>query len=393
MNHQTSGRFKGLLWGLILLLLGLSLTYCSNPLAATPPPTVEIPLESKVGQLSASRTSLAGGETTDVRVAVVKVLGAADPFAYQWSTTGGVILAGQGTCCISYQAPDTPGAFEVHLAVQYESEFVQRTLILQVSAPPTATPTPAPTDTPQPAGPTPEPSATPLPTDLPLTDAVSYFNRAQEYYFKRDYERTLADYTKAIELNYDPLNEAYYNRGYVQYVQQNYTPAIEDFSQAIELNYDPIGLPYYNRANAHFYKGNNDQAIADYSKAIELEYDPLSLPYNSRGLAYRKKGEYDNAIADYTKAIELKHEPLIWPYFNRGNAYADKGDYERAISDYGEAIRLDPANANAYYQRGLAYKLKGDTAAASADFQKVMELDQDTLRTDAETQLQELAAP
>lgn len=388
MNHQTGGRFNNLPW-IILLFAGLSLTHC-NRLAATPPPAPEIPIESQVGQLSASRTTLPGGETADIRVAVVKVLGAADPFTYQWTTTGGVILAGQGTCCINYQAPDTPGAFDVQLTVKRDNQSVQRSITLQIIAPPT--PTLEPTVTPT-SGPPPIPTDTPVPTAFPLPDALAYFERAQENYFKRDYPQTLADYSKAIELDYDPLSDAYYNRGYVYYVQQDYTHAIEDFSKAIELNYDPIGLPYYNRANAYYYKGNNDQAIADYSKAIELEYDPLSLPYNSRGLAYRKKGDYDKAITDYTKAIELKHDPLTWPYYNRGNAYADKGDYDRAIADYTEALRLDPNNGSAYYQRGLANKLKGDPTTAAADFQKVLELGNDTLRSDAEAQLQELGKP
>lgn len=390
MQTWNSGRSKTIAW-VVLLLLSLGLTAC-NRLAATPAPPPEIPIESQVGQLSASRTALAGGETSDIRVAVVKVLGEADPFTYQWTTTGGVILAGQGTCCISYQAPDTPGAFEVQLTVKRDEQSILRTLTLQVSPPATPTPATTPTATPT-SGPPPEPTATAVSTLIPLPDAIAYFERAQQDYLKRDYVQTIADYTKAIELNYDPLSDPYYNRGFTYYVQQDYTHAIEDFSKAIELNYDPIGLPYYNRANANFYKGSNDQAIADYTKAIELEYDPLSLPYNNRGLAYRKRGDYDQAIADYSKAIELKHEPLIWPYFNRGNAYADKGDAALAIQDYTEALNLDPTNANIYYQRGLAYKLKGDPAAARADFQKVTELDSGSLRSDAEGQLQELGQP
>ncbi|HXV42152.1 MAG TPA: tetratricopeptide repeat protein [Anaerolineae bacterium] len=386
MTHLWCSRFKNLLW---ITLLLLSLTHC-NRIAATPPPSPEIPIESQVGQLSANKTALAGGETTDIRVAVVKVLGAEDPFEYQWSTTGGVILVGQGTCCINYQAPDTPGAYEVQLTVRHNNQSVLRSIALQIAPPPTPTAEPTATFTPAPPA---NPTATPLPTDIPLPDAIAHFQRAEDYYFKRDYERTIADYTRAIELNYDPLSDPYYNRGYVYYVQQDYTQAIADFSKAIELNYDPASVPYYNRANAHYYKGNNDQAIADYTKAIELQADPLSWVYNNRGLAYRKRGEYDLAIADYTKAIELKHEPPQWPFFNRANAYADKGDYDRAINDYNEALRLDPSIVDAYYQRGLAYKNKGDLNAAITDFKKVLELAQDSLRDDAAAQLQELGAP
>ena len=58
-----------------------------------------------------------------------------------------------------------------------------------------------------------------------------------------------------------------------------------------------------------------------------------------------------------------------------------------------EALRLDPSIVDAYYQRGLAYKNKGDLNAAIADFKKVLELDNDSLRAEAEAQLQELGAP
>lgn len=377
-----------LLWWIIVILLSLSLTRC-NRIVSTPVPPPEMPAESKVGELSASRATLSAGETADLRVAVVKVLGAEEPFEFQWSTTGGLILFGQGTCCVTYQAPETPGAYEVHLTVKLNNQMVQRSLVLQVTAP-TVTVEPSPTPSPAPPA---EPTATPVPTDIPLPDAIAYFQRAEAYYFKRDYERTIADYTKAIELNYDPLSDPYYNRGYVYYVQQDYTQAIADFTKAIELNYDPASVPYYNRANAHFYKGNNDHAIADYTRAIELNANPLSWVYNNRGLAYRKRGEYDLAVADYTKAIELKHDPPQWPYYNRGNAYADQGEYERAINDYNEALRLDPTIVDAYYQRGLAYKHQGDFNAARADFNKVLELATDSLRDQAEAQLQELGAP
>jgi tetratricopeptide (TPR) repeat protein len=380
MRYRSFLTLKNPAW-IIILIISLGLLQCRN--FSTPPPT-ETPIEGRVSHLQTDYTNLKVGEQVKVRVDVVKIVGDPTLFEYQWATTGGLVATGQGTCCITYHAPNTPGAFQIQLTVKYGQQFVQRSLTFNVIAP---TPTPTPTVPPG------TPTVTPTPTESPLPNAVAYFNRAQENYVRRDYERAIADYTKAIELNYEPLSEAYYQRGSVQYNEQNYRPAIDDFSQAIQLSYEPLGLVFYNRGNAYYYKGDNELAIADYTKAIELGHEPLSWLYNNRGLALRKQGQYEAAIADYTQAIELGHQPLHWPYYNRGNAYTDLGDYDKAITDYNQAINLDPANADAYYQRGQAYKKSGNPNNAIADFKKVLELGSETWRDEAEKELQGLGSP
>jgi len=382
MKAQPAGNFVRISVWMVIVLLSLGLIQCRY---LAPPQPVEVSLENRVGQIQTSRPQLVAGEQTDVRVGVIRSLDAPDPFEYQWTTTGGLITAGQNSCCVTYQAPEVPGNYQVNLTVRYENQFVQRSLTLVVMAPAS---TPVPTPTP---GPTATLVVTTAPTlDAPLSTANEYFQRAQTRYLERDYERTIADYTKAIEYNYEPLSEAFYNRGYVYYVQQNYSEAIEDFTKALEHNYDPPSLVHYNRGNAHYYKGDNEQAIEDYTKAIELGHEPLSWLYNNRGLAYRKIGAYDQAIADYTKAIELEHQPLNWPYYNRANAHADKEAYPQAITDYSQALQIDPTSVDAYYGRGVVYRKLGDVNRAIADFQKVLELGANYWRREAQTQLQEL---
>lgn len=371
----------------VVWLLGLLLSLCLTPCrtVSLPSPPTEVPLDSRVSVLQASRNTLPVKETAELRLDVVKIVNDTAQFQFVWSTTGGQIVAGQGSCCVSYQAPELPGSYQVQVTVAYGNQIVQRAVTLAVVQP-TVVVTPSPTPSPAP------PTHTPSPLDASLPDATAYYERAGQHYLRRDYERTITDYTKAIELKYDPLSDPYYLRGFVYYVQRQYRQAVEDFNQAIELNYDPVNQVYYDRANAYYYLGRYDQAIADYGKAIELKFEPASQPYNNRGLAYRKKGALEQAIADYTKAIELKHEPLNWPYVNRANAYADQSQYDQAIADYTQALQIDATSVDAYYGRGLAYKNKGDAALAIADFQKVRELDQDYWRQEAEKQLQELGA-
>ncbi|MFN8456976.1 MAG: tetratricopeptide repeat protein [Anaerolineae bacterium] len=381
-THLSRTRRHKIVW-LLGLLLSLCLVPCRT-VSLAPPPT-EVPLDSRVSALQTSRNTLPIKETAELRLDVVKIVNDTAQFQFVWSTTGGQIIVGQGTCCVTYQAPELPGSYQVQVTVAYGNQIIQRAVTL-AAVQPTVVVTPSPTSSPVP------PTNTPSPLDASLPDAKAYYERAGQNYLRRDYERTIADYTKAIELKYDPLSDPYYLRGFAYYVQREYSKAIEDFNKAIELTYDPVNRVYYDRANAYYYLGRYDQAISDYSKAIELKFEPASQPYNNRGLAYRKKGALEQAIADYTKAIELKHEPLNWPYFNRGNAYAEQGQYDKAIADFTQALQLDSTSVDAYYSRGLAYKNKGDAAHAIADFQKVRELDQDYWRQEAEKQLQELGA-
>ena len=380
---------------IVTVLLGLLLINCNTLLStpAPPPPPTPVAIQ-EVSELTANRTEIPVGETAEITVSVIKLLGDQTPLTFQWSTTGGLITQGQDTCCIVYEAPDTPGGYQVHLTIAHGEQLFHRSLNLLVTGQAVISETVPlePTPTATLVVPLNPPTQAPGEAGTPLGTAAEYVVRAQAAYARRNIEQALADYSKAIELNYEPLSQVYYERGAVYYAERKYQQAIPDFNQAIELAYEPLSQAYFSRGNAHYYYGNSDQAISDYTKAIDLNHDPLSWLYNSRGLAYRKQGNYDQAIADYTQAIDLGHDPLHWPYYNRGNAYADQGNYDQAIADFNEAISLAPTEPSFYYARGLAYRQKGDQDLAVADFNQVLAMNDDYWRQEAETQLNDLAA-
>lgn len=68
---------------------------------------------------------------------------------------------------------------------------------------------------------------------------------------------------------------AYANRGIVHRHKGDYDRAIADYSKAIELN-PQYADAYYNRAIAYQHKGDNDRAAADANRAIAL--DPSKPP-------------------------------------------------------------------------------------------------------------------
>ena len=90
--------------------------------------------------------------------------------------------------------------------------------------------------------------------------------------------------------------QAYGNRA-------DYQRAIADASRAIEL--DPKCTDAYaNRGRAFLATGRLDSAVRDCTRAIELD-SKCAKALASRGEAYDALGQLDNALQDYTRVIEL----------------------------------------------------------------------------------------
>ena len=86
---------------------------------------------------------------------------------------------------------------------------------------------------------------------------------------------------------------AYDNRGVAHFRQADYDRAIADYTKAIEID------PKYARARmrrgaAYGMKGDHDQAIMDSTEALKL--DPTDWKaYHNRANANERKGKYDEA--------------------------------------------------------------------------------------------------
>ena len=79
--------------------------------------------------------------------------------------------------------------------------------------------------------------------------------------------------------------------------------AIAEYNKAIEL--DPkLAVAYVNRGIAYLQKGQFDQAISDCSKAIELN-PKIAQAYLNRGVGYLNLDQSDRGCHDLQKACEL----------------------------------------------------------------------------------------
>jgi lipoprotein NlpI len=173
------------------------------------------------------------------------------------------------------------------------------------------------------------------------------------------------------KLSGQQLASAYNNRGIAYGRKRDFDRAIADYNEAINLDPKHVSA-YNNRGVAYDRKGDFDRAIADYNETINLDPKYVSA-YNNRGATYGRKGDFDRAIADLDEAIRLDPK-LALAYNHRGAAHLHQRDYEHAIADFSEAIRLD-AQPDYIFNRGIANLYAGSSAMALADLTQAGTLD------------------
>jgi len=243
-----------------------------------------------------------------------------------------------------------------------------------------------------------------LKVDPALAEAWEIIGDA--YADKNDYQKALASFSKAIELN-PAMILSYYGRGYaaekdknlgvkravsdyqkvielapdsdigyvalgvLKFINRDFDLAIKYFDEAIKIK--PSSLPAYERrAICHLHTGRLDLALADWNKA-ELLGSQNSVVYEHRGFFYINKKEFDLAIKDYNRAIEIAPFNDI-SYHQRGFAYETKGEFDKALADFNKAIELNPKSSENFNERGVVYFFKGELDKAILDYNRALEL-------------------
>jgi tetratricopeptide (TPR) repeat protein len=203
--------------------------------------------------------------------------------------------------------------------------------------------------------------------DLTPDFAKAYINRGHALEKRGLKERARADYDKVAGMERSKKVNEWFSQGMQYFQKKEYDKALAAYSRAIELQPDLVQA-YANRGAVYNRLGKYDRAIADFDKAVALDKDNSSV-YENRGLAYFNAGQYEKAIKDYTSAITLKPNDGA-AYYNRGVAYTTIKRYDKAIYDLSRALAFDPNNADAYSSRGTAYYKAGDAGNALIDFEK-----------------------
>ena len=213
------------------------------------------------------------------------------------------------------------------------------------------------------------------------SNSLPYWNRGQYYRGEKNFEKSLADYTQAININ--PENPELRNSRGKTYFDMSMLPAFEP--KAVELRNQALAdytaglnLPMkkeenraellINRGAARASLNQLDSAIVDLTAGLEINPDNKN-GYLNRSLVYFNMQNYPKAIEDYTNY--LKYDPYnvnIW--YERGMIRRSLGKNDEAIQDLSKAIELDPNFGIAYLERARAYAQKGDKSQAQLDYQR-----------------------
>lgn len=223
---------------------------------------------------------------------------------------------------------------------------------------------------------------------------------------KREYERALAAYDKAVELAASA--EAYYGRAFTRARVGDYEAALIDFERAAELRPDSAEIlfewgeslrvtgrqaeaaetfdrvlaldPAYakawaSRASGKHARGDTEGALADFGRALEIDERYLWALIH-RAEVYRDLDRLDESFADLDRAVEIAPDSA-WIASERGDAYRVVGRFEEAVEELGRACELAPDRVSAHAGRGHALACLGRVEEARAAYDRALQLDPD----------------
>lgn len=142
----------------------------------------------------------------------------------------------------------------------------------------------------------------------PSPRAIDYIARGILFAMLRNYESSLSDFNKALEMMPD-YSVALMGKGFasakMMASNKDVMPGavVEIYSRILEKN--PMHVyAWYNKGSVEYDLGMYAQAEESLTKAIELNKE-LGQAYYNRGLARMQQGKRNDAFSDFSKAGEL----------------------------------------------------------------------------------------
>lgn len=197
-----------------------------------------------------------------------------------------------------------------------------------------------------------------------------YLSLAKQSNHQGDYLSAIANYTKALELNFND-GKTHLLRAISRWKIGDKEGALADCNETIRIDFDN-DLAYHWRGYINFKLGNFQNAIEDYTQEIRL--NPLSTyAYYRRGFTYEKLNNLVKAFEDYSQTINL-NKNLYQGFYNRGNIRYELGDKQGSIEDFTQALKLNPCLAQGYYNRAIIYSDLGEVELAIKDYELAIKL-------------------
>lgn len=201
----------------------------------------------------------------------------------------------------------------------------------------------------------------------------------------------------------EALNEK--QLGNEAYKKKNFEKALQHYNKAVEL--DPTEIIYLlNIAAVYFEQKEYDKCIAQCEKAIEVgrenraDFKLIAKAFTRIGHAYKKMGNWKQAKVYYEKSMSEHRTPEIKTLLSDidkiikeeerkayidpvkaeeekelGNQKYKDGDYPAAIKHYTEAIKRNPDDPKYYSNRAACYTKLAAFDLGLKDCEKCVEID------------------
>ena len=202
------------------------------------------------------------------------------------------------------------------------------------------------------------------------TDERVWILKAASQIARLNFKGGAATLTRLINDVAPALWRPYFFRGWIYLVTKDWDRAIADCTRAIEL--DPRqARTYAIRASAYLEKNDLASAKTDYDHAVELS-PSWGFALTARASARLRLGDGAGSVADATRAMEVESTDFAAP-FVRAQAKWRLGDRPGAIADAGRAIEIDPRETEGYTLRARLLAETGDVAGAEADATRLVQ--------------------
>lgn len=203
-----------------------------------------------------------------------------------------------------------------------------------------------------------------------------YFYRGLEYGQLDEDEKSIADFTKFIDLVKD-TNE-YKNELAIAYLQRGWlkgkvraTSGLDDITDAIKVKPN-FAQAYTMRSNLYLGTNQAEKALADSSEAVKLNSsNPTAWYFKSE--AEKILGSKTEALNSISEAIKLDPSNyILWK--SRAALKASSEDFKNANEDVCQAIKLRPSEPSLYLLRSKIQTMLGNEKSAQEDQAKAKSL-------------------
>ena len=169
-------------------------------------------------------------------------------------------------------------------------------------------------------------------------------------------DQAIPYYDRAIEAYpFKPNARDFYSaRGWAYYNMNDFDRALADYLQAIEMDPSNSGDPNMVAwILVHYMDTDYERALPYALRSVELK----SARHNqdTLGLVYYKLGRYPEALQAYDEAIRLGG---VYSYKPRGDVYLAMRDFDRARHDYQEYLKQNPRASDRDEVQALLDSLK-----------------------------------